>query len=54
MIYHYLKGNCGLEEPIFAKDIQIPGMSEENLRYHLKSLLTMAFRAGVFYRGGHE
>ncbi len=28
-------------EPIFTGDIDIPGMTEENLRYHLKNLLTV-------------
>lgn len=53
MVYRYLKGNYELEEPIFAKDIQIPGMSEENLRYHLKKLtddgVLRRFEAGIYY-----
>lgn len=40
MLYKYLKENYIPGEPIFAGDIDIPGMTEENLRYHLKNLLT--------------
>ena len=38
MLYEYLQGNYEQGEPIFARDISIPGLSEENLRYHLKRL----------------
>lgn len=40
MLYEYLKENYIPGEPIFTGDIDIPGMTEENLRYHLKNLLT--------------
>ena len=36
MLYEYLIKNYIPGEPIFTGDIQIPGMTEENLRYHLK------------------
>lgn len=38
MLYGYLKGNYEQGEPIFTVDIAIPGLSEENLRYHFKKL----------------
>ena len=38
MLYEYLKENYIPGEPIFTGDIDIPGMTEENLRYHLKKL----------------
>ena len=38
MLYQYLKENYIPGEPIFTGDIDIPGMTEENLRYHLKKL----------------
>ena len=38
MLYEYLKGNYEPGEPIFSGDISISGLSEENLRYHLKRL----------------
>ena len=38
MLYEYLKENYEPGEPIFSGDIEIPGLSEENLRYHLKKL----------------
>ena len=34
MLYEYLIKNYIPGEPIFTGDIQIPGMTEENLRYH--------------------
>ena len=46
---------CYLEkgESIFSGDIEIPGLSEENLRYHLKKLtddgIISRFEAGVYY-----
>jgi len=53
MIYEYLKENYALGEPIFAVDIVIEGISEENLRYHLKKLtdegLLCRFEPGVYY-----
>ena len=53
MLYDYLKENYILGEPIFANDIEIPGMTEENLRYHLKKLtddgIICRFEPGVYY-----
>ncbi len=53
MLYEYLKENYIAGEPIFTGDIDIPGMSEENLRYHLKKLsdtgVLHRFEAGIYY-----
>ncbi len=53
MIYKYLKENYEPGEPIFSGDIKIPGLTEENLRYHLKRLtdtgIISRFDAGVYY-----
>ena len=53
MVYQYLKENYILGEPIFTGDIDIPGMTEENLRYQLKKLTddgtTCRFEQGVYY-----
>ena len=53
MLYDYLKENYEPGEPIFSGDIEIPGLSEENLRYHLKKLtddgIISRFEAGVYY-----
>lgn len=53
MLYEYLKENYKPGEPIFSSDIQIPGLSDENLRYHFKKLaddgMISRFEAGVFY-----
>lgn len=53
MLYEYLKANYEPGEPIFSGDIEIPGLSEENLRYHLKKLtddgIISRFEAGVYY-----
>ncbi len=53
MLYEYLKENYEPGEPIFSGDIEIPGVSEENLRYHLKKLtddgILSRFEAGVYY-----
>ena len=53
MVYSYLKNNYKEGEPVFLTDIQIDGMSEENLRYHLKSLtdqgLINRFDSGIYY-----
>ena len=38
MLYDYLKENYEPGEPIFSGDIELPGLSEENLRYHFKKL----------------
>ena len=53
MLYEYLKENYEPGEPIFSGDIEIQGLSEENLRYHLKKLtddgIISRFEAGVYY-----
>ncbi|MCM1188269.1 MAG: DUF6088 family protein [bacterium] len=53
MLYNYLKENYEPGEPIFAGDIVLPGLSEENLRYHLKRLtddgILCRFEAGIYY-----
>lgn len=53
MLYDYLKENYEPGEPIFSGDIELPGLSEENLRYHLKKLtddgIISRFEAGVYY-----
>ena len=53
MLYKYLKENYIPGEPIFTGDIHITGMTEENLRYHLKKLtdsgIICRFEPGVYY-----
>lgn len=53
MLLEYLKNNYDIGEPIFAADISVPQMSEENLRYHLKKLtddgVLCRFEAGIYY-----
>lgn len=53
MLYGYLRENYEPGEPIFAGDIVILGLSEENTRYHLKKLtddgILCRFEAGVYY-----
>ena len=53
MLYEYLKQNYMPGEPIFSGDIEIPGMTEENLRYHLKKLtddgIISRFETGIYY-----
>jgi len=53
MVYSYLKNQYKDGEPIFLSDIQIDGMSDENLRYHLKNLTDKGvinrFDSGVYY-----
>ena len=53
MLYEYLIKNYIPGEPIFTGDIQIPGMTEENLRYHLKKYADSGticrFEPGVYY-----
>ena len=34
MLHQYLIENYSIGEPIFAGDISIPNMTEENLHYH--------------------
>ena len=46
MLLDYLVKNYEKGEPIFLADISIEGMSEENIRYHLKKLTD----AGVICR----
>ena len=53
MLLEYLKNNYDIGEPIFAADISVPQMSEENLRYHLKKLtddgIMCRFEAGIYF-----
>ena len=53
MLYGYLKENYEQGEPIFAGDISLPGLSDENLRYHLKKLtdngILCRFESGIYY-----
>lgn len=53
MIYEYLSNNYEKGEPIFLTDIIIEGMSEENIRYHLKKLTDEGricrFESGIYY-----
>lgn len=53
MILDYLKERYIPGEPIFLADIDVPGMTDENIRYHLKKLTTdghiRRFDAGVYY-----
>lgn len=53
MLYKYLTENYEPGEPIFTGDISIPGLSEENLRYHLKRLtdsnMLCRFDAGIYF-----
>lgn len=53
MLEKYLSDNYEKGEPIFLSDIQIAGMTEENIRYHLKKLtddgVLCRFEAGVYY-----
>lgn len=53
MLYNYLKENYELGEPIFTEDIILPGISKENLRYHLKKLtddgILCRFESGIYY-----
>ena len=53
VLYEYLKRNYTPGEPIFTDDIDMPGMTEGNLRYHLKKLTDdgslCRFEPGVYY-----
>lgn len=53
MLYDYLIKNYVPGEPIFASDIVLPDMTEENLRYHFKKLTDddklCRFEPGVYY-----
>lgn len=53
MVFDYLVSNYEKGEPIFLTDIVIEGMTEENIRYHLKRLtdngIISRFESGVYY-----
>ena len=53
MIYEYLSENYDKGEPIFLSDINIEGISEDNLRYHMKKLtddgMIERFDSGIYY-----
>lgn len=53
MLFDYLIQNYNQNEPIFLPDIQVEGMSDENIRYHLKRLTEIQklfrFEPGVYY-----
>lgn len=53
MLFDYLVSNYEKGEPIFLTDIVIEGMTEENIRYHLKKLtddgIICRFESGVYY-----
>ncbi len=53
MLQSYLKKNYCPGEPIFAADLCLPQLTEENLRYHLKKLtddgVLCRFEPGVYY-----
>lgn len=53
MLLDYLISNYEKGEPFFLTDIVIEGMSEENIRYHLKKLtydgVICRFESGVYY-----
>lgn len=53
MEYEYLKSRYKAGEPIFLSDINIAGMTEENLRYYMKKYvdngLIKRFDSGVYY-----
>jgi DNA-binding transcriptional ArsR family regulator len=53
MLFDYLIHNYEKGEPIFLTDIKIEGMTEENIRYHLKKLtddgVICRFESGIYY-----
>jgi predicted transcriptional regulator of viral defense system len=53
MLFDYLIENYEKGEPIFLTDIHIEGMTEENIRYHLKKLtddgVICRFESGIYY-----
>lgn len=53
MLQEYLTEHYAPGEPIFLSDIELPQMSDENIRYHLKRLtdqdIIRRFEAGVYY-----
>lgn len=56
MLLDYLIENYEKGEPIFLTDIAIDGMSDENIRYHLKKLtddgVICRFDSGIYYIPG--
>ena len=53
MLFEYLSENYADGEPIFLTDIHIDGMTEENIRYHLKKMTDEGkicrFESGIYY-----
>lgn len=53
LLYNYLKEHYSTGEPIFTGDVDMPGYTEENLRYHFKKLtddgMISRFDAGIYY-----
>lgn len=53
MLYDYLLVNYKAGEPIFLSDIDVGGMTDENIRYHLKKLtddgMICRFESGIYY-----
>lgn len=53
MVYEYLRQNYEPGEPIFLTDVAIDGMTEPNVRYHIKRLTDdgqlCRFDSGVYY-----
>lgn len=53
MLFDYLIDNYEKGEPIFLADIHIAGMTEENIRYHIKKLTDdgriSRFESGIYY-----
>ena len=53
MIYDYLSEKYEKGEPIFLTDIKIAGVSDDNLRYHMKKLtddgMIERFDSGIYY-----
>ncbi len=53
MLINYLRKNYKDGEPIFLSDINVNGMTQENIRYHLKKYtddgLLSRFEPGIYY-----
>ena len=53
LLYEYLKNNYIFGEPIFQNDIKIDGITDANLRYHIKKLtddgVICRFEDGIYY-----
>lgn len=53
MLINYLRKNYKDGEPIFLSDINVKGMTQENIRYHLKKYtdegLLSRFEPGIYY-----